>query len=174
MKSFRALLLATCLINAPVLVSAQSADQQIQQVTGQLEAQGYSVRTIGRTWLGRVRVISVRGNREREIVYNPSTGAVLRDFIRLIDDDDDDNDSSSSSSGSGSGGGSSGSGGSDGNSGHGSHDDDDDDGEGDDDSDDDDGESDDDSDNEEDDDDDNSGSGSGGDDDDSEDGEEDD
>lgn len=116
---------------APFAVAAQSVEQSI---LAQLTNQGFGNFQISRTLLGRIRIVSQNGTLTREIVFNPTTGEILRDYWqdkdgdratpRLVDPNDDD-DRPRSNSGSGSG--SSGSGGSGSNSGSGSSSDDDDD-----------------------------------------------
>ncbi len=131
-------LIGALLSGVPAL--AQSAQDQIVQT---LRNQGYTRIEVSRTWLGRVRVHAESPFGEREIVFNPKTGAILRDYFEDENDDDDydDDDDHNTSSGSSSGSSSS-------NSGSGSNDDDDDDdrddNDDDDDSDEDDGDSDDD------------------------------
>lgn len=92
--------------------AAQTAQQQVVR---QLRAQGYRNIRVQRTWLGRVRIVADSRLGRREIVLNPSTGAILRDYLDRGSDGR-----------SGSGGGSSGSG-SSGRDGSGGSDDDDDD-----------------------------------------------
>jgi len=46
-----------------------------------------------RTLLGRLRIVASDGTRRREIIINPNTGEVLRDYwVELSDDDEDDED----------------------------------------------------------------------------------
>lgn len=122
-------------------------DAATRSVTRQLRNQGFDIVSVSRTLLGRVRIVSRRGNQQREIVLDPRNGAILRDYTVGTggdasvgpepegsgggssggeDDDDDDDDDDDGDDDGGSSGGSSGG------------DDDDDDG-GDDDGDDDDG-----------------------------------
>jgi hypothetical protein len=110
-------LIGALLSGVPAL--AQSAQDQIVQT---LRNQGYTRIEVSRTWLGRVRVHAESPFGEREIVFNPKTGAILRDYFEDENDDDDydDDDDHNTSSGSSSGSSSS-------NSGSGSNDDDDDD-----------------------------------------------
>jgi len=61
-------------------------DAVVDAAIGFLHAQGYRVTEVERTWLGRVRIEAVRGKHERELVLNPRTGEVLRDFIEEDDD----------------------------------------------------------------------------------------
>jgi hypothetical protein len=56
-----------------------------EQVTATLETQGYDIVSVGRTWLGRLRIVAESDELRREIVLNPTTGEVLRDYsVRLI------------------------------------------------------------------------------------------
>jgi uncharacterized membrane protein YgcG len=109
----------------------------------ELRAQGYTEFTVSTTWLGRLRILAISPKYRREIIANPRTGEILRDYWVLIGEgagssdilDPEDNNSSGkrnkggsgggSGSGSGSGSGGSGSGGS-GSGGSGSGQDDDD------------------------------------------------
>ena len=80
------------------------------QLIDQLKNQGFTEIRISRTLLGRVRIKAEGGGFEREIIFNPRTGEILRDFWEtetvspeLVDprssedpgnqsDDDEDND----------------------------------------------------------------------------------
>lgn len=128
--------------------AAASPDEVRARIVAELREEGYAEIRVSRTLLGRMRFIAVTGDRQREIVVNPATGLILRDYIRF----DRSRDGGSSRSAAG------------GSSGNGSGDDDDDDFDDDDNSDDDDSGGDDDDsgddDSDDDSDDDNSGSGS--------------
>lgn len=65
-------------------------------IVGQLQAQGYEQIQLSRTWLGRTRIEARKGNQVREIIFNPRTGEILRDFWQIITPD-----GSASSSGGG-------------------------------------------------------------------------
>lgn len=77
----------------PAAVPAQTAEDQ---VIDQLKRQGYRRITLGRTLLGRTRIVATGPRGRREIVLNPSTGAILRDYLDRSDrggsDDDRDDD----------------------------------------------------------------------------------
>ncbi len=73
------------LAGAPQFAAAQSVQDQI--VT-QLQGQGFSQITLERTWLGRVRVTALRDDLRRELVFNPQTGEILRDYWRTISGND--------------------------------------------------------------------------------------
>ena len=81
--------LCVILALAPQFASAETVQESIVR---QLREQGFSELTLNRTWLGRVRVVAVRDNLRRELVFNPQTGEILRDFWRETDDEDDDGD----------------------------------------------------------------------------------
>lgn len=75
--------LATGLATGAGLAEAQSpADALVQQ----LREQGYVEFAVSRTLLGRVRVIALAPDGEqREIVFNPATGEILRDYSEAAD-----------------------------------------------------------------------------------------
>jgi hypothetical protein len=104
------------LLTLPRALMAQNAPDQIVK---QLHTQGYTTISVERTWLGRTRILASNPEAQREIIVNPTTGEILRDFWkplavgasaarsdRVISDSDSDDSSSSSGSGSGSGSGS--------------------------------------------------------------------
>lgn len=107
------------LVIAMCLGTGAIAQEKVQALVRQLQAQGYSQIEVKRTWLGRYRIEAKSGNREREIIMNENTGEVLRDYAEDDDDHDDDHGGDRSGRNSGSGSGNSGSG--SGNSGSGSH-----------------------------------------------------
>jgi hypothetical protein len=86
--------LVTATLAAPVVA------QDIQDdVEAALIAQGYEIVNVGRTWLGRLRLVAENDEIRREIVINPTTGEVLRDYSvalanlgRPIFPDGDNND----------------------------------------------------------------------------------
>lgn len=87
----RRLLLVACLSLVPLggMAQAQTAQDRIVQ---QLRDQGFDEIEITRTWLGRVRIVAEEDDTLREIILNPTTGAILRDYWVELDDDDDDDD----------------------------------------------------------------------------------
>ncbi|NBZ88469.1 hypothetical protein [Stagnihabitans tardus] len=50
-----------------------------------LRAQGYDVLEHGYTWLGRLRIVAQNDTLRRELVVNPGTGEVLRDYAERLD-----------------------------------------------------------------------------------------
>ena len=55
-----------------------------QRLVASLTAQGYAIVEEGYTWLGRLRIVADNGVLRREIVINPGTGEVLRDYAEAI------------------------------------------------------------------------------------------
>lgn len=53
-------------------------------VTASLQAQGFEVTLVHWTLLGRIRIIAVSADIRREIVINPNTGEILRDYSQRI------------------------------------------------------------------------------------------
>lgn len=76
---------------APRAVLAQTAEEQ---VVGQLRRQGYREITLQRTLLGRTRIVATGSAGRREIILNPSTGAILRDYTDRSDPGRDSDDRS--------------------------------------------------------------------------------
>ncbi len=147
---FRATLLALALHAGPAL-----AGNLVDTIVGDLRAQGYDRIDISRTLLGRTRIEAQSDGYLREIILDPRTGEILRDYWEVLTDAAgqplvtgtqapsvvgpgpgggssgpgpgvDDDDDDDDNSGSGSGGGNSGSGSNSGSGGSGGGDDDDD------------------------------------------------
>ncbi|MFZ3581070.1 PepSY domain-containing protein [Loktanella sp. DJP18] len=78
-------LLIVLLLLAPAAAQAQSVQDQIMT---QLTAQGFTRIEVSRTLLGRVKIEARSPTLERELVFNPSTGEILRDYWQDRDDDD--------------------------------------------------------------------------------------
>ena len=55
-------------------------------VISQLRQQGYEDIRIGRTFLGRTRIIARSATVRREIILNPRTGEILRDYWERVGD----------------------------------------------------------------------------------------
>jgi hypothetical protein len=75
MKRFFLSLTAALTLGLPAL-----ADAVTDRVLAALAAQGYEVLEMHDTWLGRVRVVAESDTIRREIVFNPGTGEILRDY----------------------------------------------------------------------------------------------
>lgn len=78
--------------------AAAQDDRVTRSVLRQLEGQGFTVQQVRRTLLGRVRIVSSRGDLTRETVLDPRNGVILRDLAtrdggggtpRIGDYDDD-------------------------------------------------------------------------------------
>lgn len=72
--------------------AAADADALRNHYVNELQEDGYEEIRITRTLLGRMRFVALSPRYRREIVINPLTGVVLRDYIRVLKRDDDDDD----------------------------------------------------------------------------------
>ena len=84
----RQLILGSILL-AACLAQPASAQTVKDQVVEQLRQSGFKHIRITQTILGRLRIVAQDGDTTREIVINPRTGEVLRDYSRARDEDDD-------------------------------------------------------------------------------------
>lgn len=55
-----------------------------EMLLASLEAQGYVIIEQGYTFLGRLRIVAVNGEIRREIVIQPGTGEILRDYAVML------------------------------------------------------------------------------------------
>ncbi len=63
------------------LIALPSVAQTVEDsVVSQLHSQGFSQVEVHRTWLGRIRIEASGNGMSREIVLNPRTGEILRDY----------------------------------------------------------------------------------------------
>ncbi len=62
------------------------AESVSDRVFANLRAQGYLVVQQDRTWLGRIWVLARNETVQRELVFDPTTGDVLRDYTVLLAD----------------------------------------------------------------------------------------
>lgn len=60
------------------------ADAVSDQVVANLKAQGFDVVQMDRTWLGRMWILARNDQVQREVVFNPVTGEILRDYTVLL------------------------------------------------------------------------------------------
>jgi hypothetical protein len=72
-------------------LAAQGVRQE--QIVDQLRDQGYHQIRISQTFLGRTRIVAISGEYRREIVFNPATGVIMRDYWVVLGRNDDDDDS---------------------------------------------------------------------------------
>lgn len=77
-------------------VMAETNNPHVDRIVSMLQSEGYHRIEIERTWLGRIRIEAEKGEQEREIVLNRSSGEILRDYIEASDffslDDDEFDD----------------------------------------------------------------------------------
>jgi len=71
---------AIAILGAAFLASVASAGAIEDRIVQQLKDQGFTEIEMSRTWLGRVRIEAESGTHEREIILNPRTGEILRDY----------------------------------------------------------------------------------------------
>lgn len=77
---------ATALVSVLLLCAAPVHAQSVQEsIVRQLTEQGFSEVRISRTWLGRSRIVARSDDLYREIIVNPATGEILRDYWRQND-----------------------------------------------------------------------------------------
>lgn len=67
-------------VMAALMVGPALAETVGGEVIAQLQEQGYQVTEVRTTWLGRVRITAELDGLLREIVLNPNTGELLRDW----------------------------------------------------------------------------------------------
>ena len=70
------------------LVAEPSEAASRESILRELARQGYSEVRISRTWLGRTRFVATAPGRQREIILNPSSGAIMRDYTSGRDGND--------------------------------------------------------------------------------------
>lgn len=81
--------LILCLALAPVGAAADEKAVR-DRIVRELRGDGYQEIRLFRTFLGRLRFVGEDGRSRREIIVSPTTGVILRDYVRFFDDDDDD------------------------------------------------------------------------------------
>ncbi|MDJ0639584.1 MAG: hypothetical protein QNJ20_12160 [Paracoccaceae bacterium] len=82
-------ILILCLALAPGIAAADEKSVR-DRVVRELRSDGYAEIRVYRTFLGRLRFVGENPDSRREIVVNPRTGVILRDYLRIRDDDEDD------------------------------------------------------------------------------------
>ncbi|MGB8814177.1 MAG: hypothetical protein WCC57_13450 [Paracoccaceae bacterium] len=75
-------LIASAVLLLMVGLAPVHADALEDSLVAQLKAQGYQSITVQYTLLGRLQLIATSENGVREIVVNPKTGEILRDYLR--------------------------------------------------------------------------------------------
>ena len=72
----------------PEMAQAQANKTEVvvAGLISELQTSGYSNISERRTWLGRLRIRAERGEYIREIIINPRTGEILRDYHFELED----------------------------------------------------------------------------------------
>jgi hypothetical protein len=70
---------AGSLFLAPPVLAAASPEEEIAR---SLVGQGFAITSRHRTFLGRVRFTAVKGATQREVVVDPASGEILRDYSK--------------------------------------------------------------------------------------------
>ncbi len=68
------------LATLPALAGPAFAQDFAADLQASLEQDGFRIESVGRTLLGRVRILAQNASGEREIILNPRTGEILRDL----------------------------------------------------------------------------------------------
>ena len=68
---------------AALAASPALSDDRTDSIVRQLRDQGYNSIKVSRTFLGRTRIVATVGDAQREIIVNPRTGEILRDYSQL-------------------------------------------------------------------------------------------
>ncbi|MDG1530103.1 MAG: hypothetical protein P8Q99_01995 [Paracoccaceae bacterium] len=89
-KMIRVMMLILAMASFPLSAMAQSSP--LDFLISSLEGQGYKITEVSRTWLGRVVIEAETDRHEREIVLDPISGEILRDYWERRDDDEVDHD----------------------------------------------------------------------------------
>jgi len=77
-----AMLLATAVGAGPAFAASVK-----DKLVSELKSQGFRNLSITRTWLGRTRITGSNGKFTRELVFNPYSGEILRDYWEEIKSD---------------------------------------------------------------------------------------
>ncbi|MAN97545.1 hypothetical protein [uncultured Roseovarius sp.] len=85
--AMRRLILTALTATAIVLAVPAGAQTAADRIVAQLRGQGFEDIAVTTTLLGRVQIIAREDDTRREIILNPATGAILRDYWTDIDDD---------------------------------------------------------------------------------------
>lgn len=79
-------LLAASLAFFALTATPVTAQTMQDALVAQLSEQGFTRIKIARTFLGRVRILATSADYSREIIFNPRTGEILRDYWDDLDD----------------------------------------------------------------------------------------
>jgi hypothetical protein len=73
----------TVLVASATFVCAGPVDAVVKELTNH----GFTIRDIRKTWLGRVKIEATKNSTQREVVVNPYTGELLRDFVSYSEEE---------------------------------------------------------------------------------------
>jgi len=79
----RTMVVVLAMLGLPFAVQAQSTP--LDFLIASLENQGYEINEVSRTWMGRVIVEAKSATHNREIVLDPYSGEILRDYWEMRD-----------------------------------------------------------------------------------------
>lgn len=79
-RLFAALVLALLALPAAAQLSPS------ENILAALRAKGYHIIIDERTWLGRARIVAEDAMTRRELVFNPGTGEIFRDYSTRLSD----------------------------------------------------------------------------------------
>lgn len=87
MKRTRAIIVGAALagLTTPAMAADWGAADTVIQ---RLISEGYTQIRIDRTWLGRIQIEARGAGGEREVIVNPRTGEILRDYLYRESDED--------------------------------------------------------------------------------------
>jgi len=69
----------------PAFAEVGSGLSPAEEILSTLRQRGYRVLEDERTWLGRQRIVVEKNGARREVVFNPGTGEILRDYSFRIE-----------------------------------------------------------------------------------------
>lgn len=75
----------SCVLIAALLAPLPALAVEPDEIVTQLRAQGFNQITVNRTFLGRIKIEAQASKLHREIVLNPKTGEILRDYTDVSD-----------------------------------------------------------------------------------------
>ena len=76
----RGLLLSVAAAAVTMAFPAAARDVE-SELAARLRREGFSIVSRKRTLLGRVRVLAAKGKLQREVVFDPTSGEILRDYV---------------------------------------------------------------------------------------------
>jgi hypothetical protein len=77
---------ALALLGLPAFAQSSPTDE----IVSALRSHGYRIVVQERTWLGRERVVAETATKRRELVFNPGTGEIMRDYVTALSQGDGD------------------------------------------------------------------------------------